>query len=93
MYLCCQISSPCSLTEGSFVVLSTHRSTAAAAPQDCVWTDGAGLAHRRLVSEADWMAVCRSEPEPLLSELLKASFWVGPLQMGGWNSSYSQIDM
>ncbi len=66
------IFSPCSLTEGSLVVLSTHRSTAA--PQDCVWTDGWGLDHRWPVRLAEWIVVCRLE-EPSLSELLTPSFW------------------
>lgn len=82
------ICSPCSLTEGSLVVLSTHRSTAAAAPQDCVWTDGWGLAHRWLLMHAEWMVVCRLEQEPSLPELLKASFWDCTLQTGG--SRFSQ---
>lgn len=37
--------SPCSIAEGFLVVLSTHRSTPAVAPQCCVRTDGWGLAH------------------------------------------------
>lgn len=65
-----QICSPCSLTEGSLVVLSTQCSTAA--PQGCVCTEGWGLAHRW---RTGWMAVCTLEQEPSLAELLKPSFW------------------
>lgn len=70
-----RVCSPCSPTVGSFVVLSTHRSTADAAPQYCVWTDGWALAQRWLCREAEWMAVCRLEQEPSLSELLKPLLW------------------
>lgn len=82
-----RICSPCNLTEATFAVLSTHRSTATAAPQDGVWTGGWGLAHRWLVGMAEWTAVCRLEQEPSLSELLKASFWDCTLQM----RSYSHV--
>lgn len=74
--------SPCSPTEATLVVLSTHSSTAA--PLLGVWTDGWGLSHRCPVTTA----VCRLEQEPSLSELLKASFWECALQGNFLNFCY-----
>lgn len=83
--------SPCSITEGFLAVLSTHSSTAAAAPRCCVWTEGWGLARWQPVRAAEWMAVCRLEQESSLSELLKPSFWDCTLQKGRFILSYSNV--
>lgn len=77
-----RLCAPCSLTEGKEVVLSTHCSTAAAAPE------GLALSHRWLVGTAAW-TLCRLERQPSLPELLKASFWDSTLQMRSWLLTYS----